>query len=115
MLHYYNTKEENVVLVDFVITGLPADSKAEDLKTISGSKHVISSVVETDNFKGICTGQGRIQLRLSHSETAEQVKLNFVRLGLKVRDFTVDTRKRPTVTGTLKEPIRERIDHKFEA
>lgn len=58
-MNHYNDKRE-VELVDLVISGLPRDSQAENLKTISGSKHVISATIETDNFRGICTGNGRI-------------------------------------------------------
>lgn len=55
-------------VVDLVLNGLPPNCEASTLKAVSGSKHVISATVEEDNFKGTCTGAGRIQLRLNKGE-----------------------------------------------
>jgi len=57
-----------VKVVDLVLNGLPPNCEASTLKAVSGSKHVISATVEEDNFKGTCTGAGRIQLRLNKGE-----------------------------------------------
>lgn len=40
--------------------------------------------------------------------------MNFVRFGLTAKEFEQDPRKRSTVTGTPNEPMRERVDHKYE-
>jgi len=114
MQHYRNTNEENVGVLDLVVSGLPPDTQVENLKKLSGSKHIISCELEVDNFRGTCKGSGRIQMRLNHGETKDQVKLNFTKLGLTVKDFEQDPRKKPIVTGTPKEAQRERVDHRFE-
>jgi hypothetical protein len=51
------------------------------LRKISGSRHIISATVDVNNFSGACKGTGRIQIRLNHGETADQVKLNYLRKG----------------------------------
>lgn len=58
---------------------LPPNTNSEALKKISGSKHVFEATVDEDNLKGICSGTGRIKIRLNHGETADKVKLNFLR------------------------------------
>ena len=113
-LRHYSEAEQPVEVVDLVIGSLPADCDPKMLKKISGVKHVIAATVEEDNFRGICTGQGRIQIRLNQGETAEKVKLNFARLGYKVSDFEQDPRKKPIVTGLPKETSKEITNHRLE-
>jgi len=86
--HYTNAKNAAPEVVDLAIGNLPPQTQAHTLKKISGSKHVISATVEEDNFRGVCTGNGRIQIRLNHGETVDSVKLNFARLGYSVNEFT---------------------------
>lgn len=45
--------------------------QSEDLKKLSGVKHVISADVDHDALKGVCTGTGRIKMRLTAEEDAE--------------------------------------------
>lgn len=42
------------------------------------------------------------------------VKLNFLRRGLQVQDFSSDPRKKPVVTGIPREKSRELANHKLE-
>lgn len=56
--HYHSAKPTQVV--DLEIKGLPENCQSSTLKAVSGSKHVIKATVEEDNFKGTCTGTGRI-------------------------------------------------------
>lgn len=65
--------------MDLNVSNLPANTTVNDLKKMAGSKHVYSAVVDEDNFLGKCTGTGRLQIRLSEGENADQVKLNFLR------------------------------------
>ena len=81
-------------MIDLVIGNLPENSQAENLKRISGSKHVIGATVEVDNFRGVCNGTGRIQVRLNNGETADQLVLNFVKQGFQVKEFEQDNRKK---------------------
>lgn len=66
-------------------------------------KHVIAAEVKEDNLKGICTGEGRIKVRLNEGETINQVRLNFVRAGFSVNVHKDDPRKRPDLTGPPKD------------
>ena len=56
--HYVGDAKPKIV--DLVVSNLPADTQSENLKKISGSKHIISAVVDEDNFLGTCKGTGRI-------------------------------------------------------
>ena len=58
--HYEESLNSNPQVIDLVVGGLPEQTEASDLKRISGSKHVITAAVEEDNFRGVCTGNGRI-------------------------------------------------------
>ena len=90
-------------VIDWVVSGLPPTMEATQLKKLAQVKHVIKATVDEDNFKGTCLGTGRIQIRLNHGETAENVRLNFLRRGFSVEDYVVDPRKRPNLTGPPKE------------
>jgi len=89
--------------IDWVVSGLPPNFEAPQLKKIAQVKHVVEATVEEDNFKGTCTGNGRIKIRLNHGESAEQVRLNFLRRGFGITEFKQDPRKRPDLTGPPKD------------
>ncbi len=55
--------------------GLGENTRAEDLKKISGVKHIISAVVDEDSIRNVCTGTGRIKLRLGGDDELDTVKL----------------------------------------
>ena len=112
--HYDVAKNSAPEVIDLVIANLPATTQAQTLKKISQSKHVVSATVDEDNFRGVCTGTGRTQIRLNHGETADQVKLNFLRLGYKVTDFSQDPRKKPIITGQPREQDKEVANHRME-
>jgi hypothetical protein len=44
----------------------------------------------------------------------DQVKLNFLKNGLNVSEFSSDPRKKPNVTGIPREKSKEITNHKFE-
>jgi len=58
--HYTSAQNAAPKVVDLVIGNLPPQTEAHILKKISGSKHVINATVEEDNFRGVCTGNGRL-------------------------------------------------------
>ena len=45
------------------------------MKKISGAKHVIAATVDEDSIRNICTGTGRIKLRLNGDDDVDNVKL----------------------------------------
>lgn len=55
--------------------GLPSHTQSEDLKKISGVKHVISATVDHDALTNACTGTGRIKARLAANEDLDMLKL----------------------------------------
>jgi len=71
-------------VVDLEIRGLPENCEPSTLKAVSGSKHIINATVEEDNFKGTCTGTGRIKLRLNQGEHIDSVMMNFAKMGFSV-------------------------------
>lgn len=63
-------------VIDFDISGIPSTADEITVKRAAKVKHVISTELQTDNLKGICTGNGRIKVRLNEGETTEMVKRN---------------------------------------
>ena len=61
--------------MDLQLRGLSDNTVVDDLKRISGVKHIISATIETDSIKNICTGTGRLKLRLGPGEELDTVKL----------------------------------------
>lgn len=60
-LNYYSqAKEATPQIVDMVVSNLPKHFDEKALRKVSGSKHIISAVVDVDNFTGSCKGTGRI-------------------------------------------------------
>jgi len=97
---YERAQESKPEIIDLHISNLPENIAADNLKKISGSKHVINATIDFDNLKGTCRGSGRVQLRLNNGETADQVKLNFLRLGYQVSEHDTDSKRKCTITGT---------------
>lgn len=94
-------------MIDWLVSGLPGSCEIRDLKKVSQAKHVISATVDENNFTGQCTGTGRIKIRLNHGESADDVRLNFLRKGYTVKDFEVQANKTPALTGPAKEFAKE--------
>lgn len=113
MKHYGVAESSKPSVVDLALYGLPEHFQAMDIKKLSGAKHIISATVEEDNFRGICTGTGRISIRLNQGENGDTVKLNFIKAGFIVRDFENDSRKKPFVTGLPKERAAEIVNHQL--
>lgn len=90
-------------VIDIDVKGLPENFDQMSLKRVANVKHVVSAEVQQDNLKGICTGNGRIKVRLNEGETINQVRLNFVRAGYSVNVHQDDPRKRPDLTGPAKD------------
>lgn len=70
-------------------------------------KHVISASVDQDNMKGICTGTGKIRVRLNPNEDLDQIELNFAKQGVIMKSTMTDARKKPKMTGPPKEFANE--------
>lgn len=97
----------DTVVVDLTLRNLPSNADVRGVKQMAGVKHIISASVDEDNMKGICTGTGKIQVRLNADETVEQVELNFAKKGVMVNATKSDPRKKPNMTGAPKEFARE--------
>lgn len=96
-LSRYNEVAKSVI-VDFDLRDLPASIKEEDLKKVSGAKHVISATIDQDSIRNVCTGTGRIQLRLTEKDDIDQVKLSFLKAGFGVQDHSENSKKKPFFT-----------------
>ena len=92
-MRFYHESELKPEVVDLSLKGLPENCEVNQLKAVSGSKHVISAVVDEDNMKGTCTGTGRIKLRLNHGESVDQVMMNFAQMGIQVKKFEQNLNK----------------------
>jgi len=60
-------------VVDLCLSGLPSNTDLIGVKKMSGARHVISAQLDEDNMKGICTGTGRIQIRLNQDENLDDI------------------------------------------
>jgi hypothetical protein len=52
------------------------------LKSISGVKHIVEATVDQDQIRNVCTGVGKIKVRLGEGEDIEAVKQQFISAGL---------------------------------
>lgn len=52
------------LVVDFDLTNLPENANPEFIKKTAGVKHVVSATIEEDSIKNVCTGKGRVKLRI---------------------------------------------------
>ena len=68
---------DEVRVVDLQLSSLPESADIIGVKKISGAKNIINVALDEDNMKGICTGTGRIQIRLNAEETLDNIELNF--------------------------------------
>ena len=78
--------------------GLNENVGADDIKRIAGVKHVISATVDEDSIKNVCTGTGRIKLRLNPTEDLDVVKLQFLKAGYGVQEHSDETNKKASFT-----------------
>lgn len=89
---------EATTVVDLDLKGLPSTTQAEDLKKISGVKHVISAVIDQDSIRNVCTGTGRVKLRLAANEDIESVKLQYLKAGYGVQEHEDNPKKKSNFT-----------------
>lgn len=103
-------------MFDLIITGLPQDAQTSHLKQIAQAKHVVEATVENDSIKNVCTGVGRVKVRLGEGEDLEQVKINFLRAGLQVHDMNQNQNLKPVFSYKQslmdRSPQRTQIDAK---
>ncbi len=83
------------------MNGLPSSIKEEDLKKIAGVKHVIITTLESDSIRNVCTGAGRIKLRLLPEESSETVVLNFLKAGYAVQEHSENPKKKSGFTSEM--------------
>jgi hypothetical protein len=90
-----DAKQANNNVYDLVISGLPHDAQTSHLRQIAGAKHVVEATVESDSIKNVCTGVGKVRVRLGEGEDLEQVKVNFLSAGLQVHDANYNSNLKP--------------------
>ena len=65
---------------------------------MSGAKHVISATIDQDSIRNVCTGTGRVKLRLTNEDNLESIKLKYVNAGFSVIDHNDNARKKSNFT-----------------
>ena len=108
-LNAYNQQRNpaDIRVVDLDLKNLPQNSDLIGVKKMCGAKHIINVHLDEDNMKGICTGTGRIQIRLNANENLEDIELNFANKGVIASEHASDPRKKPNMTGPPKEFAKE--------
>ena len=66
----YDNKNKGEV-IDFDLLNLPGNTDEMTVKKVANVKHIISTDLDIDNMKGLCTGNGRIKIRLNDGETED--------------------------------------------
>jgi len=92
----YNVVKDHqeINVISLVFNNLPPTMDIETLKIMSGAKHVVRCIVQTDNIKNECTGEGEITIRLFGSETKEEIVARFYAAGLNTQDKKEDAGQR---------------------
>lgn len=98
---YYHKAQPKGELIDLDLSNLPQHVDEIDVKKAANVKHVISTELALDNFKGICTGTGRIKIRLNEGESLEDVQRSFQKKGYTATVHQEDARKKPNFTGPI--------------
>ena len=98
---YFHKAQPKGELIDLDLSDLPQHVDEIDVKKAANVKHVISTELAVDNFKGICTGTGRIKIRLNEGETLESVQRSLKKKGFTATVHQEDARKKPTFTGPI--------------
>jgi len=75
---FYHQTQNKGEVVDFILSGMSQMVDDQEVKRISGVKHVISATVDVDNLRGTCTGTGRIKIRLNEGEDRETIRQRFM-------------------------------------
>jgi len=109
-IQHYAKADNPTYVADLDIKGLTEATHPEDLKKISGAKHIISAVVDHDAITNTCTGTGRIKLRLGGEDELDNVKLQFLKAGLGVQEHADDTKMKTNFskeqTLSVRSPVR---------
>ena len=109
-IQHYAKADNPTYVADLDIKGLTEATHPEDLKKISGAKHIISAVVDHDAIKNTCTGTGRIKLRLGGEDELDNVKLQFLKAGFGVQEHADDTKMKTNFskeqTLSVRSPVR---------
>jgi hypothetical protein len=87
------SQNKKTAVVDLQVQGLPEDATVTELKKAIGAKHVISATIEQDSIKNVCTGKGRVQIRVQEGEDIEKMKLNLVSKGLSIQETSSKANK----------------------
>ncbi len=78
LANYNQTRNpDEVRVVDLELKNLPEGADKLGVKKLSGAKQVINVNLDEDNFRGVCKGTGRIQIRLDRNENLEAIELAF--------------------------------------
>lgn len=83
---------------DLVISGLPQTTQADDIKKITGAKHLVEVIVDHDAINNACTGTGKVRVRLGEDESLDLVKLDFAKAGYDVRESSTSQGLKPAFT-----------------
>jgi hypothetical protein len=83
---------------ELVVSGLPTNTEGGDLRRIAGAKHIVDAIVEQDTIKNVCTGNGKIRVRLGDGEDLDSIKNQFYQAGLQVEEIKNNPSKKPVFT-----------------
>ena len=72
-------------LHDLVLNSVPQKYTAPEIKEFCGGVHVVSLVLDIDNFTGTCKGTGRLKVRTNEARDLDRIENVFKAKGIVVR------------------------------
>lgn len=88
-------------MIDLDLKALPRQTNTDELKRIANVKHVVSVNVDHDSISNVCTGTGRIKIRLGPTENADSVMLQFLKAGYGVSEHSENPKKKTNFTTEM--------------
>lgn len=98
---YANMDNKETVVVDLDLKNLKETTDKEEIKKISGVKHVISAAVDTDSIRNVCVGTGRIKMRLGPDDDLECIKFQYQKKGITVEEHSENPCKKSAFTAEM--------------
>ena len=82
-----NLPLKNPEIYDFELNSVNVNYSAPEIKEFCGGVHVVSLVLDIDNFTGACKGTGRLKVRTSDATDVKKIENVFKRKGISIKSF----------------------------
>ena len=84
---YQDGSSKKPELYDLEMNSVPSKYSASEIKEFCEGVHVVSLVLDIDNFTGTCKGTGRIKVRTTDPKDISKIEGSLKRKGIKTKPF----------------------------